>query len=160
MKDFEKIYHDEIQTVYGFSLCLCRDAFLAEELTQETFYQAMVSFHRYNGECKISTWLCSITKRLWYKELRSRKKTRHIEQTAHRQAAAAPVEEDLEVKSDREDLYAAIDKMKEPIREIMYLRLTKEMSFLAIGDVFGESETWARVNFYRGKQKLMKGGLS
>lgn len=39
----------------------------------------------------------------------------------------------------------------------MYLRLTGELSFSEIGDIMGKTENWARVTFYRGKQKLMKG---
>jgi len=41
----------------------------------------------------------------------------------------------------------------------MYLRLTGELSFREIGDILSQSETWARVTFYRGKQKVLKEGL-
>ena len=36
----------------------------------------------------------------------------------------------------------------------MYLRIKGEMSFKEIGDVLGKSENWARVTFYRAKQKV------
>jgi len=47
--------------------------------------------------------------------------------------------------------------LDEPMREVMYLRLTGEFSFREIGEIMGKEETWARVTFYRGKQKIMKG---
>ena len=37
MIDFEEVYRDYLEDVYRFSLALCRDPVLAEELTQETF---------------------------------------------------------------------------------------------------------------------------
>jgi RNA polymerase sigma-70 factor (ECF subfamily) len=39
----------------------------------------------------------------------------------------------------------------------MYLRLTGELSFSEIGEILEKSENWARVTFYRGKQKIMRG---
>lgn len=41
-------------------MCLCQDADLSEELTQETYYQAVKSIDRFNGECKMLVWLCQI----------------------------------------------------------------------------------------------------
>ena len=39
---------------------LCRDEGQAQDLTQETLVQAWKSFHRFNGQCQLGTWLCSI----------------------------------------------------------------------------------------------------
>ena len=42
-------------------------------------------------------------------------------------------------------------------REVMYLRLTGELQFSEIATIMGKTENWARVTYYRGKQKIMKG---
>lgn len=47
--------------------------------------------------------------------------------------------------------------LDEMTREVMYLRLTSVLTFKEIGEIVGKSETWARVTFYRGKQKMVKG---
>ena len=60
-------------------------------------------------------------------------------------------------KEERQELYKRIDRLENPIKEIMYLRITGEMSFKEIGEILNKSENWARVNFYRGKQKLKEG---
>lgn len=73
MEDMEQIYQAHARTVYKFLLSQCHDADLAEELTQETFYQAVRSIDRFNGSCKVSVWLCQIAKHLWYQHLRKRK---------------------------------------------------------------------------------------
>lgn len=36
----------------------------------------------------------------------------------------------------------------------MYLRLSGELNFKEIGEIMGKTETWVRVTFYRGKQRL------
>ena len=43
---------------------------------------------------------------------------------------------------------------------MVYLRAFGGLSFREIGDVMGKTETWARVTFYRGKEKLRNGGIS
>jgi RNA polymerase sigma-70 factor (ECF subfamily) len=44
-------------------------------------------------------------------------------------------------------------------KEIVLLRITGAFSFKEIGEVFNKNENWARVTFYRAKQKIMKGRL-
>jgi RNA polymerase sigma-70 factor (ECF subfamily) len=39
---------------------------LAEELTQETFYKAYKSIDNFEGNCKLSVWLCQIAKNFFY----------------------------------------------------------------------------------------------
>ena len=53
-------------------------------------------------------------------------------------------------------LYRRMKGLDDATREVMYLRLTGELSFGEIGDVLGKSENWARVTFYRGKEKLKR----
>ena len=74
MDDMSAIYQQHARTVYKFLLAQCRDPDLAEELTQETFYQAVRSIGRFDGSCKVSVWLCQIAKHLWYQHLRKHKR--------------------------------------------------------------------------------------
>ena len=74
MDDMSAIYQQHAQTVYKFLLAQCRDPDLAEELTQETFYQAVRSIGRFDGSCKVSVWLCQIAKHLWYQHLRKHRR--------------------------------------------------------------------------------------
>ena len=76
MLDMDVVYQRHAEMVFRFLMTLCRDEDTAEELTQETFYQAVRSSKKYDGSCKVSTWLCQIAKHLWFRELdRRRKKT-------------------------------------------------------------------------------------
>ncbi len=74
MLDIDAIYKEYAPIVFKFLISLCNDADTAEELTQETFYRAIKSANRYDGTCKVSTWLCQIAKHLWYQEIDKRKR--------------------------------------------------------------------------------------
>ena len=76
MEEMVEIYRKYMPQVYNFLFSLCHDAHLSEELTQETFFQALKSIDSFRGDCKIYVWLCSIAKHLWYKELK--KKDREV----------------------------------------------------------------------------------
>lgn len=59
---FAKYYEDVLRFLRG----LTGDEYLAEELTQETFYRAMKSIHSFRGDCDLRVWLCSIAKNLFF----------------------------------------------------------------------------------------------
>lgn len=45
--------------------------------------------------------------------------------------------------------------MEDPYKEVFTLRTFGELSFEKIGQLFGKSDGWARVTFYRAKKKLI-----
>ena len=150
----EQIYQAHAQTVYKYLLSQCRDADLAEELTQETFYQAVRSIDRFKGDCKVSVWLCQIAKHLWYQHLRKRR----TEEPLPEDGLPGPsAEEDTLARQGHLDLLRRIHSLSPNTREVVYLRAFGGLSFREIGDVLGRTETWARVTFYRGKEALRKG---
>mgnify|MGYP004702579877 FL=1 len=157
MEDMEAVYRRHAQTVYKFLLSQCHSAQMAEELTQETFYQAVRSIDRFDGGCKVSVWLCQIAKHLWYQQLRkTRRETELPEETA---LPPLPSSEDEAVgRAGQVELLRQIHSLPEPGREVVYLRAFGGLSFREIGDVLGKTETWARVTFYRGKERLKQGG--
>lgn len=154
----EQVYQRHAQTVYKFLLAQCRDPGLAEELTQETFYQAVKSVDRFDGSCKVSVWLCQIAKHLWYQHLRKRKREVPAEDLPESPGPSA--EEGLLEKEGQLGLLRLVHRLPEPQREVVYLRAFGGLSFREIGDVMGKTETWARVTFYRSKEKLRNGGAS
>ena len=156
MQDMDDIYRSYAQTVYKFLLAQTHNPHIAEELTQETFYQAVKSIDRYDGSCKLSVWLCQIAKHQWYHHLR---KTRHEIPTedALLDRALDSAEDTVLSEESRLQLLRRIHDLPEPTREVVYLRSFGGLSFREIGQVTGHTENWARVTFYRGKQRLQGG---
>lgn len=157
MLDMDVIYRDYAKTVFGYLVTLCHEEHTAEELTQETFYQAVKSAGKYDGTCKVSTWLCQIAKHLWYQELdkRRRKGTEVLEEGLV--SGEKNPEENLCLKEEKMELFKKVHVLNETAKEVVLLRLTGAFSFQEIGDIFGKNENWARVTFYRAKQKIVEG---
>ncbi|MDG0791190.1 sigma-70 family RNA polymerase sigma factor [Cohnella ginsengisoli] len=159
MESMEQLYENYAQTVYRYLYSLTQNADLSEELTQETFYQAMKTIHQFRGECKLSVWLCQIAKRAWYKELNKNKRKPSV--SLDELEIPLPVnrdpEKDVLRNEDKLAMFRTLHQLDAKTKEVMYLRLSGELSFAEIGDILGQSENWARVTFYRGKQKMAKG---
>jgi RNA polymerase sigma factor, sigma-70 family len=155
MQNIEEIYKQYFTTVNKYLFCLTRNQDLSKELTQETFYRAVKKIDSFKGDCKISVWLCQIAKNLWYDELNKQKRTKPIEEDELKKIEARDdTENNIANKEEKMELYRRIQKLDKQTKEVVYLRLTGELSFKEIGDILNKSENWARVTFYRGKQKL------
>ena len=141
------------KSVYKYLLSITRDKTLSEELTQETFFRAIHSIDRYDGSCKISVWLCQIAKHIWYQELSKRAKYKTGELSEEIPYLITP-EDSAVLASEKEALYKAVHSLGEPMKEVVLMRLSGEMSFSEIGEIMGKKENWARTTFYRAKQKL------
>ncbi|MEH7503742.1 sigma-70 family RNA polymerase sigma factor [Neobacillus drentensis] len=153
MGDLDEIYNNYAEDVFKYLMCLSNDADLSEELTQETFYQAVKSIDRYNGECKMSVWLCQIAKHSFFKYLEKNKKQRRNDVFQEHTLHTTPEAEFIH-SEDKIALYRIIHLLEEPYKEVLLLRILGGLSFKEIGEIQLKNENWARVTFYRAKIKL------
>lgn len=153
MQNMDEIYEECFETVYKYLFCLTHNSDISEELTQETFYRAVKKIDTYNGKCKISVWLCQIAKHLWYNQCRKNKRIVDTDETFDIEDPQN-LEEQFIAGEEKVLLYKKMQNLDEKTREVMYLRITGELSFKEIGEILGKTENWARVTFYRGKSKL------
>ena len=151
---WEKMYDAYYMRVYSFTMTLCGDQNLAEDVTQETFSRAMSKSASFRNESDEVTWLCAIAKNCFYDEKR-------------RQGKTAPMPEDVpdtgkgieQAAADRDSsfrIHVALHALEEPYREIFELRVFGELSFREIGTIFGKTENWARVSYHRARLKLQE----
>lgn len=153
MQDSDRLYRQHAKTVYKYLLSLTASEDLAEELTQETFYQAVKSINRFDGSCKITTWLCAIAK----KQLSAyRRKHPETEEFQGFGSTAASAEDEALSAEVKVSLFTGLHACPEPYREVLYMRILGGLSFKEIGEALGRTENWARVTYYRGKEKLRK----
>lgn len=155
MQNMEEIYKEYFETVKKYLFCLTHNNDIAEELTQETFYKAVKNIHTFKDDCKISVWLCKIAKNTW---LDSIKKNKNIKDMADNELfeieSLETTDETVISNQGKLELYKKIQKLDEKTRDVIYLRITGDLNFKEIGDIFNKTEIWARITFYRGKQKL------
>lgn len=151
--EFESLYAEHYQQVYRFALSLCLDAALAEEITQETFVKALTGLKHFRGESSIKTWLCHIAKNLYYSHKRGRKTVSlpEMPDAAQEDFAEALADRDLALS-----IHRRLHGMEEPYREVFTLRVFGELDHAQIGSIFGKSEAWSRITFYRAKVRLQE----
>lgn len=161
MTDFEQVYRDYFRDVELYLLALCKDQHLAEELTAQTFFQAMKALPQFRGECDIRTWLCTIGRNRYLNYLKRSRKNVALEEIQ----AADPtpsIEERAMDKAQAMSVHKVLHDLPEPYKEVFSLRVFGQLSFSDIGELFGNSQNWACVTYHRAKQKIkdaMEGNL-
>ena len=152
MTEFENVYRLYFQDVYKYALSLTRDEHMAEEITQETFFKALRSIDQFDGRCKVYVWLCQIAKNTYYTH----------SQRASKGAQLAPelpppgdlLEERIESREMAFEIQKILHTLPEPYKEVFSLRAFGELPFRQIGELFGKTESWARVTYHRAKMKI------
>ncbi len=152
LADFEKTYQEYFSFVQAFLTRMSGNAFLAEELTQETFTQALRHWGEFRGDCTVSTWLCTIAKRLY---LNVARKQKHISLDVIPEPMSEEDVTDALIRSDRQmAAHRLLHRLPEPYREVFMLRTFGDLNHAQVGSIFGKSESWARVTYYRARQML------
>lgn len=158
MKDFEAVYHEYFHRVYCFLSKLCGDDSLCEEMTQETFFQAYLSFHRYDGSCDVFTWLAAIAKNTYFKYLRkNRIRPVNLELLANAEAEGTP-EEAYVHRTEVKNVRDAVLRLPQKYRDVVMLRIYAELSFAEVARYLDINENSAKVIFHRAK-KILKEDL-
>ena len=152
MGDFTKIYQTYFGEVYRFCFAMCKNQVLAEELTQETFFKALRRIDDFQGTCKIKVWLCQIAKNNYFSYI---KKQKHI---ADKPEFDIEEPDGLEYSFIQKDtafqIHQHLHTLEEPYKEVFTLRLFGELSYAQIAELFGKTESWARVTYHRAQIKL------
>lgn len=151
MTEFEEVYRLYFQDVYKYALSLTRDEHMAEEITQETFFKALRSIDQFDGRCKVYVWLCQIAKNTYF--------THYQRSINHDQLSREPhysdsLEERMESQEMAFEIHKILHRLSDPYKEVFSLRAFGELSFRQISELFGKTESWARVTYHRAKMKI------
>lgn len=153
MTDFQEVYDLYFRDIYRYALSLCHDPHKAEEITQETFYKALSGINEFNGKCKVSVWLCQIARNTYISMYR---KDRFLDYGTETDTLVSTT--DLEESyAEKETVYAirkVLHALEEPYKEVFSMRTYGQLSFRQIAQLFGKTESWARVTYHRAKLKI------
>ena len=152
MEEFDYVYERYFKDVYHFVLSLSKDHHIAEEVTQETFFKAMNNIQSFKGNCKISSWLIQIAKNTYFSHLSKQK--RCTVEDVNQGNLAMSIEDALLNKEQSFHIHTILHSLDEPYKEVFTLRVFGELPFSQIAQLFGRTDSWARVTFYRAKQKI------
>ena len=156
MLDFEMVFQNNNQFIFRFLMKLCGDASLAEELTQETFFRAYMNMSALRNEEKVAVWLCQIAKNTYFAWFNEQKRKQPISQPIS-ENSTPDIAELFEEKELAGRAFSVLHALEEPYKEVFMLSVFGGLSLKDISAMFGKSESWARVTYYRAKQKIMEG---
>lgn len=156
MKEFDDLYSLYSKSIYKYLFYLTGDHHLSEDLLQETFFNAFKAIDKFQGKSKVSTWLYTIAKNAYLKEINKNKKTDVVfsEEIILDQIDLDMPEVIVESKDNVKAIISAIRRLEENYRQVILLRSIGELSFRDIGELLNKNENWARITFYRAKLKL------
>jgi RNA polymerase sigma-70 factor (ECF subfamily) len=153
--NFEEVYTEHFSDVYKYVLGVCRNETIAEEVTQETFFKAMRHIDQFNGSCKLFVWLCQIAKNTYFSLLQKQKHVA-LEVDVDFPDVASDLEKNYCDKETAARLHILLHNIAEPYKEVFTLRVFGELPFSQIGNLFGKTDSWARLIFYRAKKQLQE----
>lgn len=151
--DFEEVYQAYFHDVYLYTKSLVADKNVAEEVTQETFFKALKSFHQFDGKKDVRAWLFTIAKNTYFTQYK--KQQREIIQEEPLAQKDVQLVDYLMKEERALIIHQFLHEMEDPYKEVFSLRTFGELSFETIGHLFGKSAGWARVTYYRAKKKIM-----
>lgn len=155
------MYREYFTPVYRYTLSLVRDPDLAEEITQETFFRALKKIDSYRGEASLRAWLCQIAKNICLDTAKKGTRQVSLENISDEENASGSIvtevqtpEEQLLQKQTAMNIYRILHSLKEPYKEVFQLRTFGGLNFAEISELFGKSESWARVTYYRSRMMI------
>ncbi|MGN7312694.1 RNA polymerase sigma factor [Alkalicoccobacillus gibsonii] len=152
--EFEQLYDKHFKEIHLFIRSLCNDDYLAEEITQETFYKVLKSLDQFDGSKDIKAWIYTIAKNTYFTYYKKMKKEVDVDLTNN----LIDEVNFLQKLSNEEDAFLVhqfLHQMNEPYKEVFSLRTFGELPYKNIGRLFGKSASWARVTFYRAKKQVI-----
>lgn len=154
MDEIEEIYAQHFESVYRYVFSLCRNETTAEDITSETFLKAIKAIDGFKGDCSVKVWLCQIAKNTYFSLLKKTRGEAFLDPEAEIESEASDFTERLLDKASALEIHRCLRGLEEPYKEVFSLRTFGELSFAEIAELFGKTDSWARVTYHRSKIKL------
>jgi len=151
--EFESIYRTYFQDVELYLRAICHDEHLAEELTEQVFFQALKALPKFRGDCDIRTWLCAMGRNCYLSHLRKTKPSESFDELQIPDPTQS-VEEKIFDRDQAMNIHRVLHALPEPYKEVFSLRIFGQLSFEDIGSLFGRTANWACVTYHRARQKI------
>lgn len=151
--EFEEVYSAYFKDVYKYVLSLSKNESIAEDITQETFFKALKNIDSFKGNCKMRVWLCQIAKNSYFSYL---KKTQNNFVRVEDIVDVSDVDFEQILFDDESafEIHKLLHNLEEPFKEVFTLRFLGDLSFIKIAELFGKTESWARVTYHRARIKI------
>ena len=153
--ELDEIYRLYAGDIYRFALRLCHNEALAQDIVQDTMLNAVKSIDKFDGKCSLKTYLCTIARNLYFNHLKRADNRNLPLDEAVDLSSENSVEQQTLDRLDAQRIHKALHKLDEPYKEVFTLRVFAELKYSDIGALFGKTDRWARVIYFRAKEKII-----
>lgn len=152
VRAFQELYNAYAKAMYNICLRMCNHAADAEDVLQEAFTQVFKNIAQLKEEQTLSAWVKRIVVNHCLNHLR--KKKMYFEDVER-----VEVEEEQQIDETQHALTvanvkSAISELPEGYRTVLNLYLFEEYSHREIATMLGISESTAKTQFMRAKEKV------
>ena len=156
-KQFIELIAAEQESLRRFLRGLCGgDGFRADDIAQEALLKAYLSFERFEGHSRFSTWLFRIAYNCYYDHIRKAGKEdgwQSLEEST-REAGKVEDEPSVDRKYEHQQLYMAIKQLAAHEQAVILLFYMEEKSIKEIMGIMEMPSGTVRSCLSRGRQHL------
>lgn len=140
--------------VFRVAKWLAGDMSIAEDLTQETFVQALKSFHRYAPDTNCRAWLITILYRVNGKRRMKLGQLKLVEDTEEQIAETVAFEPSIPQRLTDEDILGAIKRVPKKFSDVVMLTDIEEFTYKEAADLLGVPIGTVMSRLHRGRRLL------
>jgi RNA polymerase sigma-70 factor, ECF subfamily len=155
--EISKLYDHNSDSILSFILLMVKDYQVAEDLTHDTFIKAYLHYESFRHHSSPKTWLFSIAHNITVDYLRKRKPTIIFKEMLHFISDDKQLpEEIIQIKEESQELYIALQKLKDTYRKVIVLRKIKCFSIEDTAKILKWSESKVKSTLHRAIPALKK----
>ena len=149
----------QLTSVYRYALRLAAgDPHLAEDITQETLLKAIGSWKTLNDKSRCKVWLFRIASNVRNDDLRSRNRRRMLEKNRDAARSEIAIETGVHraavLQETVEDCLAALDRLPERQRMVLYFTACEQLSLHEIANILDISIPAAKASLSVARIKM------
>jgi RNA polymerase sigma-70 factor, ECF subfamily len=145
----EEIYQAYKESIFRYLHNMCRNRFIAEELTHDTFIKAFKGYARFRGESSLKTWLFKIARNTYVNEAMKLARQNELPYSeSEPQASGTTHNMDIGII-----VRQTFQRLTEKERSLLALR-EQGFSISEMADILNQTEGNIKVGIYRAKKKF------
>jgi RNA polymerase sigma-70 factor (ECF subfamily) len=160
VRNLKELYELYSGSVFNYLISISGNRELAEDLTGETFYRAMLAIDGFRGESSVKTWLIRIARNLYLRFMEREKRKVSLENLHRQKRMLISDHSDPEsqfLKQERARIISmALLSLSERDRTLLHLSIREEMSCKEIGEVLGFTVSTVKVRLYRARRRFIQ----
>lgn len=152
--EFERVYREQRDAVYGYLFYMTGDEQLAQDLVQETFLKIYLNLHKFRQESSMKTWCIAIAKNTYFSYLKKKRPETVEEKFGFFVADEKLLPEEQVIREENNHFIRQIlFSMSEEERQLLLLRDYEKLSYKEIGELLGVSEIVVKGRLYRARER-------